>query len=129
MCGKILEHLPCAAEALFVGFPPFNIIKGVLGALAYPLFPAFWALNRAVLTLKRGVLTPGLPHAYPVPEVCLPRLVPPRSCIVAFTRTALTLKRGSLPHAFPGAYPVPANGIWGVFLSCLPELFHRLISR
>ena len=81
MCGKILEHLPCAAEALFVGFPFFNIIKGVLGALAYPLFPAFWALNRAVLTLKRGVLTPGLPHAYPVPEVRLPRHVPPRSCI------------------------------------------------
>ena len=27
-----------------------------------PLFPAFLALNRVVLTLKRGVLTPGLPH-------------------------------------------------------------------
>ena len=45
----------------------------MLGAVAYPRFPAFWALARAVLTLERGVLTPGLPHAYPIPGVRLPR--------------------------------------------------------
>ena len=69
--GKILED---AAEALFAPFFPLsNIIIGVLGAVAYPRFPGFFALARAVLTLKRGMLTPGLPHAYPIPGVRLPR--------------------------------------------------------
>ena len=94
VCGKILEHsrtpllrrmavpLPLAPPKPFsLAFPPINIIKELLGPIAYPLFPAFRALNRAVLTLTRGVLTPGLPHAYPVPEVRLPRHVPPCSCI------------------------------------------------
>ena len=53
-------------------FPLSNIIIGVLGAVAYPRFPAFWALARAALTLKRGVLTPGLPHAYPIPGGAYP---------------------------------------------------------
>ena len=65
----------------------FNIIKGVLGAGAYPLIPAFLVRNRAVLTLTRRVLTPGLPHAYPLPEGRLPRHGP--------------LQAGPLPLAFP----------------------------
>ena len=48
-------------------------MKGVLGAVAFPRFPAFLALDRAVLTMQRGVLTPGLPSAYPLPAPCLPR--------------------------------------------------------
>ena len=65
----------------------FNIIKGVLGAGAYPLIPAFLVRNRAVLTLTRRVLTPGLPHAYPLPEGRLPRHGP--------------LQLGPLALAFP----------------------------
>ena len=99
-------------------------------------FPAFLPFNRAVLTLKRRVFTPGLPHACPVPVMCLPRNGPPLSrclgaqpcCPCLQKRRCLPLAPPVLPPSWQCAEPDSANGICSASLSCLRELFDGLIS-
>ena len=99
----------------------FSCISAIQPCCAYP---------------QKRVLTPGLPHAYPVPVVCLPRNGPPLSrclgaqpcCPCLQKRRCLPLAPPVLPPSWQCAEPDSANGICSASLSCLRELFDGLIS-
>ena len=98
-------QIPCAAEASFVPFLPFFLFKyykrNTRGA-CLPAFSCISAIQPCCAYPQKRVLTPGLPHAYPVPVVCLPRNGPPLSrCLGAQPCCPCLQKRRCLPLAPP----------------------------
>ena len=68
----------------------FSCISAIQPCCAYP---------------QKRVLTPGLPHAYPVPVVCLPRNGPPLSRCLGAQPCCPCLQKGGVCPLLPPCFP------------------------